>query len=105
MSQIAKVPLKIEVEINDEHWEEYAKSYLENLYERTLRPHWLTMEDMERITRHKRAWIMKFVVDDPYVRRNKLAKKEGESRNGQWIFHAEKIRPFLDRLFDNLPDY
>ena len=48
---------------------------------------------------------MQNIVDDPYVKKNKLAKKESDSVNAQWLFDAERIRPFLKWLYIELPDY
>lgn len=96
--------IAVNIQVDDKYMEQYAKAYLERLFERSLKPQWLTIADMEKITRHKRAWIMEFIVDDPYVRMNKLAKKE-EGKNGKWLFDADGIRPFLQRIFNDLPDY
>lgn len=97
-------PVSVNIQVDNQYMEEFAREYVKQLFDEALRPHFLTIADMEKITRHKRAWIMEFIVEDPYVRKHKLAKKE-EGKNGKWLFHAEKIRPFLDRMFDDLPDY
>lgn len=97
--------MEISIQVDNQYMERFAKTYLEQLFERSLRPEWLTIADLERITRRKRAWIMQYIVDDPYVKRNRLAKKESSAKNAQWLFDAERIRPFLKRLFDELPDY
>ncbi|MGL9971520.1 DUF771 domain-containing protein [Enterococcus sp. DIV1420a] len=97
-------PVVVNIQVDDNYVKKRTDERIDELFERFLRPQWLTIADMEKITRHKRAWIMEFVVDDPYVRRNKLAKKE-EGKNGKWLFDADKIRPFLDKLFHDLPDY
>lgn len=95
-------PINVEIQIEDKYMEKYAREYIEELFERVLRPQWLTMNDMEKITRRKRKWIMEYIVDDPFVRENELAKKDS---GGQWLFDAEKIRPFLNKLFRKLPNY
>ena len=97
-----KQSVTVDIQVDDAYWKEYAVAYLNELFDQYLRPHWLTIADMEKITRRKRAWIMEYIVDDPYVRKNKLAKKDTD---GKWIFDADNIRPFLKRLFDDLPDY
>ena len=97
-----KKAVSVDIQVDDAYWKEYADSYLKELFDQYLRPHWLTIADMEKITRRKRVWIMEYIVDDPYVRKNKLAKKDTD---GKWIFDADNIRPFLKRLFDDLPDY
>lgn len=102
MIQQDKSPFSVNVQVDDKYMEGFAKEYLNELFDRVLRPQWLTIADMEKITRRKRAWIMDYIVYDPYVRKNKLAKRDTD---GKWIFEAKKIRPFLDRLFDDLPDY
>lgn len=99
-----KLPVQVNVQVDNQYLDKHMKAYIEEYCEKVLRPQWLTITDMEIITRHKRAWIMEFIVDDPYVRQNKLAKKE-KGKNGKWLFDAERIRPFLQRLFDDLPDY
>lgn len=99
-----EVPVQVNIQVDNQYMEKYAREYIKELFDRYLRPEWLTIADMEKITNHKRAWIMEYIVDDPYVKRNKLAKRE-EGKNGKWLFHAERIRPFLDKMFDNLPDY
>lgn len=99
-----EVPVQVNVQVDNQYLDKHIKAYIEEYCETFLRPEWYTISDMEKITRHKRAWIMEFIVDDPYVRRNKLAKKE-EGKNGKWLFDAKGIRPFLQRLFDDLPDY
>lgn len=99
------MPVAVNIQVDNQYMQKFAKEYLEKLFQATLKPEWLTIADMEKITRHKRAWIMQYIVDDPYVRRNKLVKKESDSKTAQWLFDAERIRPFLRRLFDDLPDY
>lgn len=99
-----ELPVQVNVQVDNQYLDKHMKVYIEEYCRAFLRPQWYTIADMEKITRHKRAWIMEFIVDDPYVRRNKLAKKE-EGKNGKWLFDAEGIRPFLKRLFDDLPDY
>jgi len=100
-----QIPVQVNVQVDNQYMEKYAREYIENLYSRLLKPQWLTMKDMVQITRHKRNWIMENIVDDPYVKQNKLAKKDGDSSNSGWLFDAERIRPFLKKLFDELPDY
>lgn len=97
-----KQSVTVDIQVDDAYWKEYADAYLKELFDHYLQPQFLTIADMEKITRRKRAWIMEYIVDDPYVRKNKLAKKDTD---GKWIFDAENIRPFLKRLFDDLPDY
>lgn len=99
-----ELPVQVNVQVDNKYLDKHMKRYVEEYCETFLKPQWLTIADMEKITRHKRAWIMEFIVDDPYVRRNKLAKKE-EGKNGKWLFDAENIRPFLQRMFDDLPNY
>lgn len=99
-----EVPVQVNIQVDNQYLEKYAREYIKELFDRYLRPEWLTIADMEKITNHKRAWIMEYIVDDPYVKTNKLAKRE-EGKNGKWLFHAERIRPFLDKMFDDLPDY
>lgn len=99
-----ELPVQVNVQVDNQYLDKHMKAYIEEYCRAFLRPQWYTISDMEKITRHKRAWIMEFIVDDPYVRRNKLAKKE-EGKNGKWLFHADKIRPFLEKLFDDLPEY
>lgn len=97
-----ELPLTVNVQVDDRYMEKYAREYLNELFDKYLKPEWLTIADMEKITSRKRAWIMDYIVYDPYVRNNKLAKRDTD---GKWIFDAEKIRPFLNRLFNDLPDY
>lgn len=97
-----ELPVQVNIQVDNQYMEKYAKEYIKELFDQFLRPEWLTIADMEKITRRKRKWIMDFIVYDPYVRNNKLAKRDTD---GKWIFDAEKIRPFLNRLFDDLPDY
>lgn len=97
-----ELPVQVNIQVDNQFMEKYAKEYIKELFDQFLRPEWLTIADMEKITRRKRKWIMDFIVYDPYVRNNKLAKRDTD---GKWIFDAEKIRPFLNRLFDDLPDY
>jgi hypothetical protein len=103
--QPPELPVAISIQVDDQYMEKYAKEYIKKLYDERLKPEWLTISDLEKITRHKRAWIMDNIIYDPYVRNNKIAKKESDSKVAQWIVDAERIRPFLKRLFDNLPDY
>lgn len=100
-----ETPIQVLFQVDDKYMEEFAKKYLDELFNRFLKPKWLTIADMEKITRHKRKWIMEYIVNDPYVRRNELAKKDGDSMNAQWLFDSEGIRPFLKRLFKDLPNY
>lgn len=99
-----EVPVQVNVQVDNQYMEIYAQEYIKELFDHVLRPEWLTIADMEKITRHKRAWIMEYIVDDPYVKRNNLAKRE-EGQNGKWLFDADGIRPFLKRMFADLPDY
>lgn len=103
MLRESKPPVHVEFRVDDAYMEQFARNYLKELFDRCLKPQWLTMSDMEFITRRKRAWIMKYIVGDPYVRQNGLAKKEG-GKNGKWTFDAVRIRPFLNKLFDELPE-
>ncbi|MDN3135994.1 DUF771 domain-containing protein [Enterococcus faecalis] len=100
-----EVPVQVNVQVDNQYLDKHLKEYVEQYCETFLRPEWYTMSDMEKITRHKRAWIMQNIVDDSYVKKNKLAKKESDSVNAQWVFDAERIRPFLKRLYIELPDY
>ena len=93
MIQQPEIPVSINIQFDNQYMEKYAKEYIRELFDQFLRPEWLTIADME---------IMEYIVYDPYVRNNKLAKRDTD---GKWIFDAEKIRLFLDRLFDDLPDY
>ena len=102
MIQQPEIPVSVNIQFDNQYMEKYAKEYIRELFDQFLRPEWLTIADMEKITRRKRAWIMEYIVYDPYVRNNKLAKRDTD---GKWIFVSEKIRLFLDRLFDDLPDY
>ncbi|PEH48032.1 DUF771 domain-containing protein [Enterococcus faecium] len=105
MLEQPNLPVSVNIQVDDRYMERFAKAYLDELYQKVLKPEWLTIADLEHITRHKRAWIMEYIVDDPYVRRNGIAKKESDSKNAQWLFDAERIRPFLKRLFDDMEDY
>ncbi|MGX2944187.1 DUF771 domain-containing protein [Enterococcus alishanensis] len=105
MMQHADIPIQVAIQVDDRYMEKYAKEYIKKLYDKSLRPEWLTIADLEKITRRKRGWIMQFIIDDPYVRKNKIAKKESDSPKAQWLIDAERIRPFLKRLFNELPDY
>lgn len=105
MIQKPDLPVMVNIEFDTQYMEKFAKEYLKELYQTQLKPEWLTISDLEHITRHKRAWIMENIVDDPYVRNNGIAKKESDSKNAQWLFDAERIRPFLKRLFKEMPDY
>lgn len=98
-------PVSINIQVDEQYMEKFAKDYLNELYKKALAPEWLTIADLEHITRHKRAWIMEYIVDDSYVRKNGIAKKESDSKNAQWLFDAERIRPFLKRLFNDMEDY
>lgn len=100
-----ELPVQVNIQVDNQYLDKHMKEYVAQYCEKFLKPQWLTIADMEKITRHKRKWIMDFIVDDPYVKRNKIVKKESESINAQWLFHAERIRPFLDRLFDGMEDY
>ncbi|WP_430598241.1 DUF771 domain-containing protein [Enterococcus sp. AZ177] len=100
-----QLPVQVNVQVDNQYMEKYAREYIEKLYTRLLKPQWLTMKDMIQITRHQRNWIMENIVDDPYVKKNKLAKKDGTSKNSNWLFDADGIRPFLEKLFNDLPDY
>lgn len=97
-----ELPVQVNIQVDNQYLDKRMKEYIVQYCETFLKPEWLTIADMEKITRRKRAWIMDYIVYDPYVRRNKLAKKDID---GKWIFDAKKIRPFLQRLFDDLPDY
>ncbi len=52
------------------------KEYLQQLYDERLKPEWLTIPDLEEITRHERKWIMEHIINDPYVQK-KWNRKEG----------------------------
>lgn len=97
-----ELPVQVNVQVDNKYLDERMKDYIKEYCETFLRPQWLTIAHMEKITRRKRAWIMDYIVYDPYVKRNKLAKKDN---GGQWLFDADGIRPFLKRLFNDLPDY
>lgn len=99
-----ELPVQVNVQVDDQYLEKYAREYIKELFDHVLRPEWLTIADMEKITNHKRKWIIENIVDDPYVKRNKLAKRE-EGKNGKWLFDAEGIRPYLKKMFHDLPDY
>lgn len=95
---------RIEI-IADNNWlEKFAKEYLQQLYDERLKPEWLTIPDLEEITRHERKWIMEHIINDPYVQKNGIAKKAGGNTKSKWIVDAEKIRPFLKRLFASFPN-
>lgn len=99
----SELPVVVNVQVDENYVKKLTSEKVDELFEKYLRPEWYTMADMEKITRHKRAWIMQYIVEDPYVRKNKLAKKDGDSKNAAWLFDAEGIRPFLKRLFSELP--
>lgn len=88
MIQQPEIPVSINIQFDNQYMEKYAKEYIRELFDQFLRPEWLTIADMEKITRRKRAWIMEYIVYDPYVRNNKLAKRDTD---GKWIFDAENI--------------
>ncbi|WP_227644903.1 DUF771 domain-containing protein [Enterococcus faecium] len=75
MLEQPNLPVSVNIQVDDRYMERFAKAYLDELYQKVLKPEWLTIADLEHITRHKRAWIMEYIVDDPYVRRNGIAKK------------------------------
>lgn len=95
---------RIEI-VADEKWlEAFAKDYIEQLYDERLKPEWLTVADLEQITRHEKKWIIENIINDPYVQKNGIAKKAGMNIKSKWIVDAERIRPFLKRLFKTFPN-
>ncbi|MFZ4889877.1 DUF771 domain-containing protein [Enterococcus innesii] len=94
----------IEIKVDDQWLEELAKDYLKQLYSERLKPEWLTVADLEQITRHEKKWIIENIINDPYVQKNGIAKKAGVNTKSKWIVDAERIRPFLKRLFAKFPD-
>lgn len=95
---------RIEIVADNDWLEKFAKEYLQQLYDERLKPEWLTIPDLEEITRHERKWIMEHIINDPYVQKNGIAKKAGGNTKSKWIVDAEKIRPFLKRLFSSFPN-
>ncbi|MBC1616392.1 DUF771 domain-containing protein [Listeria booriae] len=67
-----------------------------------LEPEWLDMDDMMRITKFKRDWILENIVEDPRVKKNGWAKQMGEAHNAPWRFENEPIRKFLKQYFKEL---
>lgn len=105
MIQQPDLPIAVNLQIDNQFLEKYMKEYLSEYCHEYLKPEWLTISDLEKITRRKRTWIMENIIYDPYVRKNKIAKRDGDSPKAQWLVDAKKIRPFLNRLFEDLPDY
>ncbi|EGO5060747.1 DUF771 domain-containing protein [Enterococcus faecalis] len=105
MSLQSELPIEVNVQVDNQYLDKHMKAYVEEYCKKFLQPEWYTMSDMEKITRHKRGWIMDNIIYDPYVKKNKLVKKESDSVNSQWLFDADRIRPFLKRLYIELPDY
>lgn len=85
-------PVVVNIQVDDNYVKKRTDERIDELFERFLRPQWLTIADMEKITRHKRAWIMEFVVDDPYVRRNKLAKKKKAKTESGYLMLIRFVR-------------
>ena len=94
----------IEIKVDEEWLEAFARDYVKQLYDESLQPEWLTLADLEQITRHEKKWVIENIINDPYVQKNGIAKKAGMNTKSKWIVDAERIRPFLKRLFASFPD-
>lgn len=94
----------IEIKVDEKWLEAFAKDYVKQLYDERLKPEWLTVADLEQITRHEKKWIIENIINDPYVQKNGIAKKAGMNIKSKWIVDAERIRPFLKRLFASFPN-
>ena len=76
---------RIEIVADNDWLEKFAKEYLQQLYDERLKPEWLTIPDLEEITRHERKWIMEHIINDPYVQKKWNRKRrlaETLSQNG-----------------------
>ncbi len=80
MIQQPEIPVSVNIQFDNQYMEKYAKEYIRELFDQFLRPEWLTIADMEKITRRKRAWIMEYIVYDTYVRKNKVAKRDTDGK-------------------------
>lgn len=80
---------------------EIANEYVKEHCEKHLDKVWYTIKDLEHITGYGRTWIMEYIIEDPYVRKNGIAKRIGDGKKRQWRIDAERIKPFLKRLFDD----
>lgn len=100
-----EVEAGVQIHLNNKWLEDYAKEYINKLYAEKLKPEWLTISDLEHITSRKRQWVMENIIYDPYVRENGIAKRDSDSKKAQWLIDSERIRPFLKKLFSDLPNY
>ncbi|WP_270792519.1 hypothetical protein [Enterococcus casseliflavus] len=44
----------IEIKVDEEWLEAFARDYVKQLYDERLQPEWLTLADLEQITRHEK---------------------------------------------------
>ena len=46
-----ELPVQVNIQVDNQYMEKYAKEYIKELFDQFLRPEWLTIADMEKITR------------------------------------------------------